>query len=123
MSSEQGTLLRNGKTISPMSEENTSSNNALAESSITDSEVNDGSNISSHLAEMQENYERKIGELQSEFSQLKDLMMAIINKSNSDSPSTSSQGLSKRPQVGHDILRQVFHPRPSSELLFDEFST
>ena len=102
MSSEQGTLLRNGEIISLMSEENNSSNNAMTESSITDSEVNDGFLISSHLSEMKENYERKIGELQSEFSQLKDLMMVIINKSNSDSPSTSSQGLSKRPQVGQD---------------------
>ena len=99
MSSEQGTSLRNGKIISLMSEENTSSSNAMADSSITDSEVNDGSDISSQLSEMKENYEKKIGELQSEFSQLKDLMMVIINKSNNDSPSTNSQGLSKRPQV------------------------
>ena len=69
MSSEQGTLLRNGKIISLMSEENTSSSNVMAESSITDSEINDGSDISSQLSEMKENYERKIGELQSEFSE------------------------------------------------------
>ena len=107
MSPEQRTLLRNGKIISLMSEENTSSSNVMAESSITDCEVNDGPDISSQLAEMKENYERKINELQSEFSQLKDLMMAIINKSKSDSPSTSSQGLSKRPQVGSDIVTGV----------------
>ena len=85
-----------------MSEENTSSSNVMAKSSISDSEVNEGSDISSQLPEMK-NYESKIGELQSDFSQLKDLMMAIINKSNTDSPSTSSQGLSKRPQVGSHI--------------------
>ena len=102
MSSEQGTLLRNGKIVSLTSDENTSSNNAMAESRIIDSEGNDGSDISSQLSEMKEDYERKICELQSEFSQLKDLMMTIINKSNTDSPSTSSQGLSKRPQVGQD---------------------
>ena len=56
---------------------------------------------------MKENYERKIGELQSEFSQLKDLMMASINKANSDCPSTSFQGLSKRPQVGQDMVTGV----------------
>ena len=56
---------------------------------------------------MKENYERKIGELQSEFSQMKDLMMAIINKPKSDSPSTSSQGLSKRLQVGSDMVTGV----------------
>ena len=62
MSSEQGTLLRNGKIISLMSEESTSSNNAMADSNITDSEANDGSEISSQLSEMKENYERKKGE-------------------------------------------------------------
>ena len=97
MSSEQGTLLRNGKIISLMSEENTSSSNVMVEPSITNSDVNDGSDISSQMSEVKENYERTIGELQSEFSQLKDLMMAIIDKPNSDSPSTSTRGLSKRP--------------------------
>ena len=85
-----------------MSEENTSSSNVMTESNMTDSEVKNGSDISSQLSEMKKNNEREIGELQSEFSQLKYLMMAINNKSNNDSPSTSSQGLSKRPQVGHD---------------------
>ena len=104
MSSEQGTLLRNVKIISLISERNTSSSNVMAEPSVTDSEVNDASDISTQLSDMKKNYERKIPELQSEFSQLKDLMMAIINKpkSDSDTPSTSTQGLSKRPQVGFD---------------------
>ena len=90
MSLEQGNQLRNGKIISLMSEENTSSSNVMVEPSVTDSEVNDGSDISSQWSEMKENYEKRIGELQSEFSQLKDLMMAIINKPNSDSLSTSA---------------------------------
>ena len=79
MSLEQRTQLKNGKIISLLPEENTSSSNVMVEPRVTGSEVNDGSDISSHLSEMKENYERKIGELQSEFSQLKDLMMAIIN--------------------------------------------
>ena len=74
----------------------------MAVSNTVDSDTNDSSDISSQLFEMKENYERKISELQSEFSQLKDLMMAVISKSNNDSPSTSSQGLSKRPRVGSD---------------------
>ena len=49
MSSEQRTLLRNGKIISLMSEEITSSSNDMAESSIIDSEVNDSSDISSQF--------------------------------------------------------------------------
>ena len=56
---------------------------------------------------MRENYERKISELQTDFSQLKDLMMAIINKSNNEGPSTSAQGLSKQPQKGRDMVTGV----------------
>ena len=82
MSSEQGTQLWNVKTIDSTSENNASSSNVIAESNIVDSDTNESSDISSELTEMKENYEKKIGELQSEFSQLKDLMMAVIRKSN-----------------------------------------
>ena len=79
----------------------------MAESNVTDSDTNDNSDISSQLTEMKENYEKKINDLHSEFSQLKDLMMAIISKSNEDSPSTSSRDLSKRPQSGFDRVTGV----------------
>ena len=65
------------------------------------------------------------GELQSEFSQLKDLMMAIINKSNSDSPSTSSQGLLKRPQEGLDrnsVLKLYIIQNQSMPNTYRQFS-
>ena len=103
MSLEQGTRLRNGKVIDSSTEENISENIIMAESNSNDSDVNEGSDISSQLSEMNKNYERKISELQTEFSQLKDLMMAIIKKSNNEGPSTSAQGLSKQPHVGRDI--------------------
>ena len=90
MSLEQGTKLRKGKIIDLLSEENTSTNLIMAESNTKYSDTNDISNISSRLPEMKEKFERKISELQSEFSQLKDLMMAVITKSSEDSPSTSS---------------------------------
>ena len=86
MSLEQGTQQRNGKAISFISEENSSSRKAMAKSNIVDSGSNNSSDISSQLTEMKENYEKKINDLHSEFSQLKDLLMAIINKSNDDSP-------------------------------------
>ena len=76
----------------------------MVESDSNDSDTNESSDIFSQLSEMKENYKRKISELQSEFSQLKDLMMAVISKSNNDSPSTSTQCLSKQPQVGPDTL-------------------
>ena len=107
MSLEQGTMLRNGKTIDPSSEENTLKNLAMTEPISNDSDTNESSDISSQLSEMKEYYERKINELQSEFCQLKDLMMAVINKTKSDSPSTSTQGPSKQPLLGRDMITGV----------------
>ena len=65
----------------------------MAKLNTVDSDTKLNSDISSQLIEMKENYERKISELQSEFSHLKDLMMAVISISNNESPSTKSQGL------------------------------
>ena len=77
----------------------------MAESNSNDSDVNESSDIPSQLSEMKENYERKVNELQSEFCQLKDLMMAVINKTKSDSPSPSEEGPPKQPQLVRDNLR------------------
>ena len=78
----------------------------MAESNTNDSDTNYISDISSQLTEMKENYEKKISELQSEFSQRKDPMMAFVKKKTSkDSPSTSSRGLSKQSQRGFDTNR------------------
>ena len=107
MSLERGTHLGNNKIISSTPDENISSNNVMAESNVANSDTNDHSDISSQLTEMKENYEKEINDLHSEFSQLKDLMMAIISKSNEDSPSTSSRGLPKRPQSGFDMVTGV----------------
>ena len=74
----------------------------MAQSNPNDSDTNDSSDISSQLSEMQENFERKTNELHLEFSQLKDLMMAAIDKTSSDSQPSSSQGPSKQPQMGRD---------------------
>ena len=57
----------------------------MAESTTTDSDSNDNPDISSQLTEIKENYERKINKVQTEFSQLKDLMIAIIKKSSEGS--------------------------------------
>ena len=96
MSSEQGATLRSGRIIENSVEANPSTPSVMAEVNHTDSDSVDNSDISSQLCEMKLNYERKIVELKSEFSQLKDLMMTVIKKSNDDNPSSSSQGLSKR---------------------------
>ena len=80
MSLEQGTKPKNGKIIISHSKENTSAYSVMAESNTADSDSDENSYISSQLSEIEENYERKINDLQNEFSQLKDFMMAIINK-------------------------------------------
>ena len=102
MSLSQGTVLRNGKIIDSPFEMNAPEDLNMAQSNPNDSDTNDNPDISSQLSEMKENYERKINELHLEFSQLKDLMMAVIDKTNNDSQPSSSQGPSKQPQVGRD---------------------
>ena len=74
----------------------------MNEQNIVDSDANDNSDIPSQLTEIKENYE--INELKSVFSQLKDLMMAVISKTNEDSPTCSSQGTSKQPRSRLDML-------------------
>ena len=78
MSVEQGIKLRHGRVIDFSVEGDTSTDLVMTESNTTDSDINDNSDIFSQLTEMKEIYERKINELHSEFSQLKNLMMAVI---------------------------------------------
>ena len=98
MSQNQGTVLRNGKIIDSSSDTTPPEDLNMAQTNSNDSETNDRSDISSQLYEIKESYERRINELHQEFSQLKDLMMAIVNKNNGESKSSSSKGLSKPPQ-------------------------
>ena len=67
----------------------------MAQSSANDSDSNETSDISSQLSEIKESYERKINELQNEFSQLKDLMMAVISKADTENRQSTSKGPSK----------------------------
>ena len=94
----------------------------MAESNSNDSDTNENSEFSSQLTEMKENYERKISELQSKLSQLKDLMMAVISKSNNDSPSGSPQGLSKTATVTYNSSetpqKQAVDPNNASKPQF-----
>ena len=76
----------------------------MTDSNSEDSDSNEISDISSQLTELKESYEKKINELQMEFSELKGLMMAFMNKQSENIPSSSSlfQGLSKQPRMGLD---------------------
>ena len=95
MNPEQGTELRSGKIISSSLETPVPTDPDMAQSSANDSDSNETSDISSQLSEIRESYERKINELQSEFSQLKDLMMAVISKTDGENRPSSSKGPSK----------------------------
>ena len=95
MNPDQGTELRNGKIINSSSETPSPADPDMAQTSYNDSDTNENSDISSQLSEIRENYERKINELQSEFSQLKDLMMAVISKTDGENRPSSSKGPSK----------------------------
>ena len=95
MNSDQGTELRSGRIISSSLETPVPTDPDMAQSSGNDSDNNETSDISSQLSEIRESYERKINELQNEFSQLKDLMMAVISKTDSENRPSTSKGPSK----------------------------
>ena len=98
MSQNQGTVLRNSKIFDSLSEIAPPEDLNMAQANSNDSDSNDSSDYSSQLSEIKESYERRISELHQEFSQLKDLMMAIVNKNNSEPQPSSSKGPSKPPQ-------------------------
>ena len=103
MSQEQETKLRNGRILESTSENNPIEPSTMTEGNSADVESIENSDVSSQLTEIRENYEKRINDLQSDFSQLKDLMMAVLKKSNSDSQDDNSQGSSKQPKQGLDI--------------------
>ena len=98
MSQNQGPVLRSGRIIDSSSEIDSPVDLNMTQANSNDSDINDNSGISSQLSEIKESYERRISELNHEFSQLKDLMMAIVNKSNGEVQPSSSKGPSKPPQ-------------------------
>ena len=98
MNPDQGTELRSGRVINSSSETSSPADPDMAQANSNDSYTNDNSDISSQLSEIKESYERRINELHQEFSQLKDLMMAIVSKNNNESQPSSSKGPSKPTQ-------------------------
>ena len=95
MNPDLGTELRSGRIISSSLETPVQTDPDMAQSSANDSDSNETSDISSQLSEIKESYERKINELQNEFSQLKDLMMAVISKTDTENRQSGSKGPSK----------------------------
>ena len=112
MNPEQGTELRSGKIISSSSETPIPTDPDMAQSAANDSDSNEASDISSQLSEIRESYEKKISELQNEFSQLKDLMMAVISKTDRENRPSTSKGPSKPAHtVGIDMVTGVTETR------------
>ena len=102
MSVERRRKLRNGKIIESVVETPSANSSRMAEINSVDNDSSENIDVLSHFAEIREKYERIINDLQSEFSQLKDLLMAVLKKSVDDSHSTSNQSPSKQPKVGLD---------------------
>ena len=112
MNQGQGTVLRSGRVIDSSSERESPADPDMAQANSNDSDTNDNSDISSQLSEIKESYERRINELHQEFSQLKDLMMAIVGKNNNESQPSSSKGPSKPAQQhGFDMVTGVTETR------------
>ena len=107
MSLEQGTKLSNGKIIDFSFEESTSTNIVLAESNTNDSDTNDIFDISSQLNEIKEDYEKKISELQSESSQLKDLMMVVIKNAKKIVHHQDPKAFQSKSKKGFDMVTGV----------------
>ena len=72
----------------------------MAEANSVDTESSENNDVSSQLSEIRENYEKKVSDMQSEFSQLRDLMMAVLQKSDNENQNTSTQGPSMQPRWG-----------------------
>ena len=117
MNPDQGTELRSGRVIHSSSGTSSPIDPDMAQSSANDSDNNEPSDISSQLSEIKENYEKKINELQSEFSQLKNLLMAVISKNDENSlPSTSQSSSKPTHRVGLDTSDFiVVRKRPESK--------
>ena len=108
MNPDLGTELRSGRIISSSLEAPVQTDPDMAQSSANDSDSNEASDISSQLSEIKESYERKINELQNEISQLKDLMMAVISKTDTENRQSTSKGPSKPTHtVGLDTGRVI----------------
>ena len=119
MNPDLGTELRSGRVISSSSETPVQTDPDMAQSSANDSDSNEVSDISSQLSEIKESYERKINELQNEFSQLKDLMMAVISKTDTENRQSTSKGPSKPTHtVGLDTHLQLDEKLFRSEKMF-----
>ena len=120
MNPDQGTELSSGRVINSSSETSSPTDPDMAQANSNDSDTNENSDISSQLSEIKESYERRINELHQEFSQLKDLMMAIVSKSNNESQPSSSKGPSKpTQQQGFDTFLGYFFLQRSTQTLQD----
>ena len=81
MSAETDTKLRNGKRIELSVDSSSASTIKMNDASSGDVESVDEASVSSQIAEIKDSYEKKFNSLQSEISQLNDLMLTMIEKS------------------------------------------
>ena len=96
MSSGEGLRLRSRKIIDPTTVSQSSGPQRMAEPNIVGTESVGESSVTSQIAEITDSYDKKIIELQSEKGQLRELMIAMMEKSNGSSTDLSGQGSSKQ---------------------------
>ena len=106
MSLKRGTRLRNGKVLT-LHLKHLLPILSLWRKNSVDIDTKENYDIPTQLAEIRENYERKISDLQSDFSQLKDLMMALLKKWDNEYHHASEKGPSKQPKLGFGLVTEV----------------
>ena len=95
----------------------------VAEANSVDTGPSKNNDVSSQLTENRETYDRKISDMQSDFSQLKGLMIAILKNSDDDSHNTNVQRPSKQPKVGLDMVTGVTDPHSTRPPPTSQFNT
>ena len=98
MSSEEGTRLRSCKIFDISVNPQSSNPQIMAEVNNAETESVGESNVTSQIAEIEDNYERKFNEV----VELKNLMMAMMEKSSNTRTTTSGKSSSKQPLQGSD---------------------
>ena len=103
MSLEQETRqgsLRNGKILERATENPPMDSSTMTEINFADAESVGNSDVFSRLVEIRDNYEKKVNDLQSEFSKLMDLMMVVFRNLIPTAKTKTLRVLQSRPNRG-----------------------
>ena len=97
MISEEGIRLRSERILDLTAHTQPIDSLAMTDTNAVETGSVGDFSVSSQIAEINDSYERKFIALQSGIGQLKDLMLAMIEKSSNSSSFSQGQGSSKQP--------------------------